>query len=553
MFLSNRLGSHALTEAGAAWVPGGAWAPLLLALLSIAAFWRSFLAVAPLLGADSPLGLAPVVPVLAAWLAVVSVRRRAAAGQRLVGEREPALDLPAAAILLGTAAWLMWISPGRDGWYFWAKRLDLLAAPLFALGVATLLWGVQTLWWHRLAALYALLVWPAFLVWAQQWSAEPAALMTAALARPIALAAGVHLAPVDLDPRQFIGTGPIPFNLLVGDVCAGLNAGLAVALISVPGAVQLGIPARRAALWAMAGIALALISNVVRVAGLLFVADRYGPQVAMGTVHPLLGAALLTLVFAALWWSASVARGGAGGAPLGTGPGSVQGSVQGSAHAPAAPVSTRLGIVIVGVAALFAVASGRLAVFEPLPPVGPPGGDVSAPIDALHLPPGWRLQSYGELAVQNLFGTESHSYWLELLGPDGQRVPGQLITTPDRSRLRTYGVEECRIFHGADVVGTRSVALRAGGSATLIDTWENRGDPSLEQRLSLVYWEAPFLLNGRETHARTVLYLPQREQGTLPPAPVNGLAPGGAIFDAADGKLLELANGITGSTIAQVA
>ena len=56
-----------------------------------------------------------------------------------------------AGLLLAAAAWLLWAGPADDGWYFWSSRQDLLSAALFALGISVLLWGVQTLWWHRWA------------------------------------------------------------------------------------------------------------------------------------------------------------------------------------------------------------------------------------------------------------------------------------------------------------------------------------------------------------------------------------------------------------------
>src|SRR5918912_1735003 len=175
----------AALAAGQLPVPRGPWAPALLALATLVAFWPSFQALFPLLGADSPSGLSPVMPVLAVWLWAASVWRRERAGLRLVGEREGVVDVPVAAVFLGTAAWLVWRAPADSGWDFLSQRLDLLAAALFALGLAVLLWGVQTLWWHRLAVLYSLLIWPGSLLRLQQWIAEPLAYGSAVVARPL--------------------------------------------------------------------------------------------------------------------------------------------------------------------------------------------------------------------------------------------------------------------------------------------------------------------------------------------------------------------------------
>jgi exosortase/archaeosortase family protein len=520
--------------------PGGAWAAVLVALLTAAAFWRSVLSLAPLLGVEQAAGLTPALPLLAVWLAAATVRARARAGRPQVGVREGALDGPAAAVMLGIAGWLLWRAPVEDGWYFWAHRLDLLAAALFALGIAVLLWGVQTLIWHRLAVLYALLLWPEPLVRLQELVAEPLALLTALLARPLAVAAGVRLANelgTAGDPTVFISAGPSRWTIVVGDVCSGLNAGLAVALVCLPAAAWLRLPLRRALPWIGVGISLALLSNLLRVVALLFTADRYGTAVAMGTVHPVLGAVLLAGVFGVLWWLAPVpAEPAAPAAPAGS-------------HTPVAaggsrPVSWRLVGGAAVAAAAFAVGSGRLAVFEPLPPIGPPGGSVNEPLDYLRLPLEWTIEDQGVLTWQHLFGRDSHSYAVNLRSTAGALVKAQVVVTADRSRLQAFGLQACRDYHGDDVVGQRTVELGAGGVASLVDTWD-RGRPESTGRLSVIHWHAPFLLEGRPMHVRVALFAGQEEASGYALPSQTGLAPGGIAFDRADSTLVDLARAIT--------
>jgi len=154
MFTPGRHGNLRSIAFGPLRTPGATWAPALLALVTCIAFWRSFVAMAPLLGVDSPAGLTPVVPLLALWLAIASTRRRLRAGLPLTGAREGVIDVPVALALLGSAAWLVWRAPAEHGWYFWSERQDLLAAALFAVGLAVVLWGVQTVIWHKWVALY---------------------------------------------------------------------------------------------------------------------------------------------------------------------------------------------------------------------------------------------------------------------------------------------------------------------------------------------------------------------------------------------------------------
>ena len=526
---------------------GFAAGPLALLLVTLLAFWRSALATVPLLGVDTAAGLAPVVPLLAVWLAVGTTRARARGDKRVAGAREGALDVPAAALLLVASGWLIWFAPGQDGWYFWSRRLDLLAAGLFALGVAVLVWGVQTVWWHRLAAAYALLVWPDPLARVQELIAMPLALATAALARPLASLAGANLAPVPDggNPAVFSGAAPQSWTILVGEVCSGLNAGLAVALVCVPAAVWLGLTWRRALPWAAAGVLLALLSNVIRVTTLFVVADHAGPEFALGTVHPVVGAIVLAVVFTLLWLFAPTC-----GAAIRSTQRAVSAEwslpVEGN---PASPNGIRF-VALAALVAVFALASIRMGSFASLPPIGPPGGSVSEPIDYLRLPAGWTIVGQDALGWQNLFGPESHSYALTLHSLEGAVVKAQVVTTPDQGRLDTYGLEACRVYHGEDVVGRRSVDLGAGGVGYLIDTRDTSPiDPA--GRVSVLYWEAPFVLDGRLEHARVALFVVEADAGSLPEVAAQpGLAAGGSSFDVADGVLVSLAGDITQAILA---
>jgi exosortase/archaeosortase family protein len=516
-----------------------------LLLLTLLAFWRSVVATAPLLGVDTAAGLAPVLPLLGVWLAIGTSRARARAGKPLTGAREGALDVPAAALLLAASGWLIWFAPAQDGWYFWSRRLDLLAAGLFALGVAVLVWGVQTVWWHRLAAAYAVLVWPDPLARLQDLIATPLALATAVLARPLATLAGANLAPVPDGGNLavFSGADPQSWTILVGDVCSGLNAGLAVAMVCVPAAVWLGLSWRRALPWAAGGVLLALLSNVVRVTSLFVVADRAGPEFALGSVHPVLGAILLAVVFAVLWLLAPAKR--------------VAVPSANRAAAADRTLAAELGkgsalrlTALAALVAVFAVASMRIGAFATLPPIGPPGGSVSEPIDYLRVPDGWTVVGQDALGWQNLFGPESHSYALTLQSPEGALVKAQVVTTPDQGRLDTYGLEACRVYHGEDVVGRRSVDLGAGGVAYLIDTRDSSPINPAGQ-ISVLYWEAPFLLDGRLEHARAALFVVEADAGTLPETAAQpGFAPGGSSFDIADGVLVSFAGDSTRAILA---
>jgi len=176
---------------------------------------------------------------------------------------------------------------------------------------------------------------------------------------------------------------------------------------------------------------------------------------------------------------------------------------------------------------------------------------VDDPLEYLRLPPGWKIESQGEQNFQNLFGAASRSSWMILRSSDGAAVMAQLITTPDRRRLQAYGPEACRVYHGGNVVGQRIVPLDAGGVARLIDTQDRPAQARAQRtRLSVLYWEAPFLLGDRQLHARVSLITYQADEERFPSVTRPGIAPGGQAFDRADSVLVELAEAIMRETVA---
>jgi exosortase/archaeosortase family protein len=505
------------------------------ALLVLVAFWRSFAALLPLLGVDALAGLAPVIPALALWAAVGTARARRAQGKPLTAVRVPAVDIPLAAVLIGVAAWLMLRSSVEDGWGFWADRLDLLAAALFTMGLVSLLFGSRSLLYYKLATVLTVLLWPEPLVRIQSAVAYPLALFTAEMSRPIATAAGVAMQPRGVDPAVFMGSGAEQWFIYIGEVCSGLNATMAVPLVALPAVVWLRIPWTKAAPWLLAGTALAFASNIVRVVLLFIAADQLGVGTALGVIHPVLGAILMTLVFGVLWYFAPTQPRG----------------VSAATHYTPAPFKAKLAdrslLASLALMAVFAVASTRLSAFETLPPLGPPGRPVSEPLEYLQLPSNWTLRGLSEIGWQNLFGADSRSYALSAVSDQGTVVKAQFITTPDRGRLRAFDLEDCRIFHGDDVVGRKRLDLNGGGTAYLVDT---RGTGA-NGRLSVIYWEAPFSVSGREIYARMALFMVEVDEGSVPQEGIQaGIAPGGPDFDASDTILVRLADEMTRGVLA---
>ena len=517
----------------------GPFVPLaLFFVFVIVAFWRSFVRVLPFAGAETAVGLAPFVPVLLFWLTWASVNQRQRRGQALTGVREPALDYPTGIFLLLVAGWLVWQTPAVDGWYFWARRLDLLAAAAFIVGAIALIWGVQTLYWYRLSALYALLIWPDILIRLQDIVAPPLAIASSLLARPLAIGFGASLAPVLDDLTVFASSGPVQWVIIIGDVCSGLNAVLAVLLVSIPAAVHLGLSFERSFTWICRGMALALLSNVVRVVVLFLAVEAFGVNFGLRVLHPVLGVVLLSIVFAIQWAYAPATEPVSRPSPF-------------RALQVVPWPSFRTAVVLLSICGIFFIASSRVEAFEPLPPIGPPGAGVTEALEYVRLPEGWRRRGVTELAWQNLFGPSSRSYAMSFASSEGAIVKGQLVVTHDRGKLTAFSLEACRVYHGNNVVGRRTVDLGAGGVAYLIDTWDRSFSGG--GRLSVLYWETPLTVNGREANARFAIFVTENDEGILPPPREKGLAPGGEAFDAAANVLIQLARDITNEILASQA
>ena len=68
--------------------------------------------------------------------------------------------------------------------------------------------------------------------------------------------------------------------------------------------------------------------------------------------------------------------------------------------------------------------------------------------------------------------------------------------------------------------------------------------------MSVLYWEAPFSVQGRLMHARMALFVVESDEALLPPNQITrGIAPGGASFDKADTVLVDLARGMASELV----
>jgi len=493
-----------------------------LVLVVVVGFWFTISSAAVIAGFDSVLGLAVTTAPLALLTGYLAYRRDP--GGRPT--RDGFIDGAAGLLCFAVAFWLLFIQPGHDGWDYWAQRRDLVALEVFGVGGALWLFGLAAVWRLRPALLVLALGSPPVLVYVQENLAPLLAIVTSVVARPLAQALGVHFQAAD-DPSSFVGmsVGGARFHIIIADVCSGLSAWFSVLLVGIPASKFLGLGLRRTVGWLAVGLALATIGNLVRVVVVLYSAWRWGSELALGTIHPYLGVAIIFVVFTVLFFlvrPSALPRPKWGPVPIGS------------------PVLAAL--LVVGLVA--AIGDYGLVPFGRLPAGGAPGPDVTEPLKVAPTVVGWSQSVQQEIDWQDLFGPNSHSYVIVYHPVDGrQGVTMQLVTTPDQGRLLAYTPEQCGVYHGEDVAGQRSIGLGLGQVGYLIDSSANLAATTTHAarrlRFDVLYWYVPFTVAGRDWTARFTLIQDADAAADLPAG--DGVAPAGGGWDRVDSALVRLA------------
>ncbi len=472
---------------------GRHWSAFFMAGALLLAGAYSFWQLLPYALQDNPLGFVPLVPVLAAALVAVRARRSQEAGS---GRREWTVDVAIAAPLLLGAVFVSLILPVQLAWYFWLYRLDLLVLPLLAVAFVALLWGTGTLLRVWPALLYFVLVWPFPVFLFQRLFGEPlTALATAEAAAYIRL----FRLPYTQDPAApalFLATfRGEEFRYLIAQVCSGTSAltgfllvGSAILLLGHGSLVD-------KVTWLVVGALLALASNAVRLFVLFTASVFWGPDRVLGTLHPVLGLLLFILVVGTMLWLAP--RLGFHPAPPASGE---------NRHFLWEAVSLthtwQPALAVGALALVFAVLNFQMRDLawtttpEGVPAVTLTSEELAPPL------PTWQRQFLERLNWQDLFGPSARGRLYLYERPEGPGVVVQQVLTQDFRSLRAYSVENCDLFHGAEVRSATPVGLGWGIVGTLVNSIGPEGLPG-----ATLYWVQPVLLNGELYHARLALLL----------------------------------------------
>ncbi len=459
------------------------------------------------IGLQTPLAYLGLVPLLA--LAVAFGRVRPALDEPQIHDRQ--LDWIVALPLFFVAFVILAVLPSQMSVLYWQRRVDLLSLPFFAAGVVTLLFGTRTTRRLRVPLLFLVLAWP--LPWTSMLGTTLDDVTNATLTALHRVATATTLAvPVaNSDGSLFrIGKGTSSFVVSVASPCSGVNGLVGFLLAGGAFLVLVRGSRTRKLLWLGLGLVLTWGLNVVRIAALFYVGNRWGEGPAIQTLHPYLG--LVTFSLGVLAMIVVMPRFGIGPAPA---PSAAERDVL-RARRPAvsrvvpaaltvAALAVPVGIVDAGMQR-FALVAGdlgapRLTAFSTAPP--PITGWSVHLVDTYD----WAQQYFGRGAT-----------WLRYQYGVTRATAGtpstvivDAVETGDLSRFDTYNLDACYRFHRYAVRDQGHVQLAGGIRAeTLSYTL-----PTLHSDWTVVSWIWPVRqTSGATRYERLVLMAPGNASST---------------------------------------
>jgi exosortase/archaeosortase family protein len=478
------------------------WTFAALVALTAVGFARSYVALLPLAGSESPESLLLLIPAAATVVLWTRLRYAARDGEELTVNL--LLGSPALLVLLALLLWF----PARLSYFYWVYRFDLLAVPVFVSLAVLILYGAKALWNARLAIALLALGWPPLLD-------KLLALVTARAASVQAsIIALLPLGAVRNGESFFVGHGRSVTAITIGAPCSGLLG--AMSMLLVGGLVvhfARGARARKLA-WLAVAVALAMIVNVVRLALVVGVAASSGVHAGFQVFHALSGVVLFALtLFAAL---------------LLLRPFGLQFARRATAE-PARPVELKTPIatavaavvVVLAVVSWWSIGDGVGAgLFRSAPTI--------TQQDLLPAPRGLErskaepLQSFGPL-----FGDGALAAVFHLRGPQRLAAAAQVVVVPSYGQAQRYGPLQCFVFHRYRIYATHVAPLVDGGTGVLTAFRLDGSD------VATLTWIQPVQLNGQRAWRRVLLfaYLRGSPSGASGPAVSSARSFGNWLLD----------------------
>jgi exosortase/archaeosortase family protein len=443
---------------------------------------------------QTPVAYVVLVPPIALALALLVLSQDR--GRPVAQDRE--LDLIIGLPLIGVALLILLVLPIQLSLYYWVYRMDLLSLPVFVAGAVTLLFGVQMLWRLALPIAFLALTWPAPYFPLLDSFGNGMAQLTSAAVRVLTSLPGTDAVQASgLELLQVRG----PAGSFVVDItaaCGGVNGLLGFGLLSV--AVLLLTDGRwpRKLLWFALGVAVVFVANLLRILAVMAIGYAFGEAAAIQRAHPLAGLVGFNLALLFSLWL--VQRCGLRWRHI---------DVRWAARRPR---GSRALLALVGLllalSATMAFADAGLADYRPVISSSTELTRMSDFARVQPQPAGWKMRYVSSQGWAPLyFGGGALWIRYQYSGPHGLAAFADVVDTPDRGALATYGVENCYLYHQWQIEYLQRLDLGHGVSGVLLDYY----NPDLHASWSTVYWEWPVLRDSSLVYERVVLIVTPRD------------------------------------------
>ena len=484
-----------------------------LVVVVVVAYHYSLSSLVQTIGLDTPLAYVGLVPLIAAGLAWLS--RKPKAAEPAIHDRQ--LDYIIGLPLVAAAVIAALVLPGRMGDMYWVNRVDLLFLPLFVAGATTLLFGVRVAWRQKVAIGYLFLGWP--------WLYTSILLGTLGGFTSLTVKAlnaslrVVHVAqasPGSTGLYQVVHNGTA-FPISVVTACSGVDGVVGFFLIGVALAAVVSGSWMRKVLWLATGLVLLWVTNLLRLLLIFWTGEKEGAHIALGILHPVaglvmfcIGVALMGLLMKPFGLNRVI------GAPS---------TATASRAASAAPRVFAVMAILLVSALVLSVTNSNLRSFNLVAgATGQPklGSFLADPAD----PVGWTASFDTEYTLNKpLFGEDSR--WFRYLylptspGLSGLHsslpVTADIIDAGSLSGFEAYGVTACYSFHGYTLKDVATVNLGDGVQGQAL----SYSGATSGQNWSIVYWIVPVATGSGTRYERVILYLQNTPEGTVSMSPAT--------------------------------
>ncbi|GAC1405260.1 MAG: hypothetical protein NVSMB52_19080 [Chloroflexota bacterium] len=462
---------------------------VIIALLSVVG-WSSFSSLLPLASGDTPLAFVPLVPVIAVALMIWRFDPVVLCKM----EHDTFVDGIFATLLFLFAVVLLLLLPIVMSWDYWLDRLDIPGLVLVFAAILVTVWGLPALIRLGPALLYLLLAWPLPLLLVSSHVLPVVTSATSYVAGGVLpwLPYGIRLNP--LNHFELL----IPFKghtsyLLIAQACAGVNSAVGLVVIALPLACMGKGRWEARVGWLLLGAVLSWLVNLVRICALAVASAIWGSGMTLTFLHPVVGLALFAVSFLLLLVLAPLI-----GLQLPfSGPRNRPDTRE---EAPGKRIGAKKLVFLAAVLAGTVAAEGALGQFTWISESGLPRVGLAEAGSLVRVPKDWKItRAQAVTGWKSLFGETSVASVVNIQGPAHSRITVQAILTRDVNSFRTYGVENCYVFHGYTLQSVHRIFLGNGVTGTLVDFASNG------HSVASMYWLQPVQTPQGMYHERIVL------------------------------------------------